>query len=52
MSMQEHWDTGRADMAHTLHDPRWIHRERAATGVHVFDLTSDHATATEKTATS
>ena len=41
-SMQEHWDTGRADMAHTLHDPRWVKHERAATGVHVFDLTSDH----------
>ena len=32
---------GRADMAHTLHDPRWIHRERSATGMHAFDLTSD-----------
>jgi NTE family protein len=42
LSMQEHWDSGRADMAHTLHDPRWIKHERAATGVHVFDLTSDH----------
>ena len=46
LSMQEHWDAGRADMAHTLHDPRWIKHERAATGVHVFDLTSDHASAT------
>jgi len=42
LSMQEHWDAGRADMAHTLHDPRWVGHERAATGVHVFDLTSDH----------
>ena len=41
MSMQEHWDTGRADMAHTLQDPRWVQRESATTGVHVFDLTSD-----------
>ena len=41
LSMQEHWDTGRADMAHTLHDPRWVQRERSTTGVHVFDLTSD-----------
>lgn len=41
LSMQEHWDAGRADMAHTLHDPRWIRHERSATGVHVFDLTSD-----------
>ena len=41
LSMQEHWSAGRADMAHTLHDPRWINHERSATGVHVFDLTSD-----------
>ena len=41
LSMQEHWDSGRADMAHTLHEPRWVHRERSATGVRVFDLTSD-----------
>ncbi len=41
LSMQEHWDAGRADMAHTLHDPRWIGRERVGTGVHVFDLTAD-----------
>ena len=41
LSMQEHWDAGRADMAHTLHDPRWLKRERKAHGVHVFDLTSD-----------
>ncbi|HWI12258.1 MAG TPA: patatin-like phospholipase family protein [Burkholderiaceae bacterium] len=45
LSMQEHWDAGRADMAHTLHDPRWVHRERNASGVHVFDLTSDSPTA-------
>jgi NTE family protein len=41
LSMQEHWEAGRADMAHTLHDPRWINHERKETGVHVFDLTSD-----------
>ena len=40
-SMQEHWTSGRADMAHTLHDPRWIDRPRSTTGVHVFDLTAD-----------
>ena len=40
LSMQEHWDSGRADMAHTLHDPRWIAHERSQTGVHVFDLTA------------
>ena len=41
LSMQEHWSAGRADMAHTLHDSRWINHEHIATGVHVFDLTSD-----------
>ena len=46
LSMQEHWDAGRADMAHTLHDPRWLNRERKAHGVHVFDLTSDSPSAT------
>jgi NTE family protein len=44
LSMQEHWDSGRADMAHTLHDPRWLNREKRATGVQVFDLASDHPT--------
>jgi NTE family protein len=41
LSMQEHWDAGRADMSHTLHDPRWIDRQRNDSGVHVFDLTAD-----------
>jgi NTE family protein len=41
LSMQEHWDAGRADMAHTLHDPRWLQRERHPHGVRVFDLTGD-----------
>nr|WP_295775107.1 patatin-like phospholipase family protein [Rhodoferax sp.] len=45
LSMQEHWSAGRADMAHTLHDPRWINHERSDTGVHVFDLTSDGTSA-------
>lgn len=44
LSMTEHWGAGRADMAHTLHDPRWMRRERNATGVHVFDLTADTPT--------
>ena len=39
--MSEHWDAGRADMAHTLHDPRWVNHDCSMTGVHVFDLTSD-----------
>ncbi len=30
LSMQEHWAAGRADMAHTLHDPRWTQRARNA----------------------
>ena len=42
LSMTEHWDSGRADMAHTLHDPRWIRHEHNATGVHVFDLNADN----------
>jgi NTE family protein len=46
LSMQEHWDAGRADMAHTLHDPRWLQREHSAHGVHVFDLTSDSPSST------
>ena len=41
VSMQEHWDSGRADMAHTLHDKRWIDRPHNTTGVHVFDLTAE-----------
>ncbi len=41
LSMQEHWESGRADMAHTLHDKRWVNRPRSTGGVHVFDLTSD-----------
>ena len=40
LSMQEHWAAGRANMACTLDDPRWIERERSTTGVHVFDLTA------------
>ncbi len=46
LSMQEHWDSGRADMAHTLHDPRWVKREHSTSGVHVFDLTSDSPSST------
>ena len=45
LSMLEHWASGRADMAHTLHDPRWTQRSRSPTGVQVFDLTSDHPAA-------
>jgi NTE family protein len=41
LSMEEHWASGRADMAHTLHDPRWTGRGTPGTGVRVFDLTAD-----------
>jgi NTE family protein len=47
LSMREHWDAGRADMACTLHDPRWVKHQPAATGVHVFDLTADQPSATD-----
>jgi NTE family protein len=45
LSMQEHWNAGRADMAHSLHHPTWVNRAHNDTGVHVYDLTSDHPTA-------
>ena len=41
LSMQEHWEAGNADMAHTLHDPRWTERDYNPDTVRVFDLTSD-----------
>ena len=41
LSMRERWDSGRADMAHTLHDARWTGRQPSPTGVRVFDLTVD-----------
>ncbi|MCY1165720.1 MAG: patatin-like phospholipase family protein [Pseudomonadota bacterium] len=46
LSMLEHWATGRADTAHTLHDPRWLGREHSACGVHVYDLSSDSPSST------
>ena len=51
LSMLEHWSCGRSDTAHTLHDPRWVGRDRRATGVHVYDLTSDHPTCATLTST-
>ena len=45
LSMYEHWSAGRADMAHTLHHPRWAERARSEGGVRVFDLTSDSPSA-------
>ena len=47
LSMQEHWDAGSADMTHTLHDPRWIHRSRTGSGVHVFDLSEGSPSCTK-----
>jgi len=41
-SMQEHWNAGRADMAHTLTHPTWLARNPPPDGVHVFDLTRDN----------
>lgn len=41
LSMQEHWNTGGADIAQTLHDPRWLQHQRNTAGVHEFDLVSD-----------
>jgi NTE family protein len=48
-SVQEHWDSGLADMAHTLHDTRWVNHQPDADGVHVFDLTSDSSTSIRET---
>ncbi len=48
LSMREHWDSGCADMAHTLHDPRWLERDSKATGVRVFDLTTDSPSTQQK----
>jgi NTE family protein len=44
VSVREHWDSGHADMAHTLQDPRWVNHRPDAGGVHVFDLSADRAT--------
>lgn len=44
LSMQEHWESGRTDMARTLLDPRWTQRQRMASGVRVFDLSADAPT--------
>ncbi|MCL4745221.1 MAG: patatin-like phospholipase family protein [Burkholderiaceae bacterium] len=44
LSMREHWQSGRADMARTLHHPRWRERDHKSTGVRVFDLTANSPT--------
>ncbi len=50
LSMKEHWAAGSADMAHTLLDPRWIHRPREGrdgSGVQVFDLSEGSPSCTK-----
>src|SRR5579859_4188 len=42
-SMQEHWQAGLADMAHTLSHPDWLARTPPEDGVHVLDLTRSTA---------
>ena len=49
LSMQEHWQAGRVDTTRTLNDPRWTHRKRSATGVHVYDLSSKSPTSRSAT---
>ena len=39
-SVRDHWAAGRADMAHTLHDPRWTDRHPSTGGTRIFDLTA------------
>lgn len=43
LSMLDHWSCGRDDTAQTLLDPRWVGRDRSATGVHIYDLTADRS---------
>ena len=44
-SMLEHWAAGIADTGRTLADPRWLQRKPIASGVEVFDLTSERPVA-------
>lgn len=50
-SMLEHWAAGIADTTQTLTDPRWLERKPIASGVEVFDLTSDRPLAATVTPT-
>jgi hypothetical protein len=36
--MEEHWQSGLADMQTTLRDSRWLNQQRRAGGLRVFDL--------------
>jgi NTE family protein len=38
LSIEEHWQAGRNDVARTLRHPKWRNRERADKGVRVLDL--------------
>lgn len=40
-SMEDHWQAGNNDMAHTLQHPKWTGRKQPSTGVHTFDLALD-----------
>ena len=40
-TMEEHWESGRTDVEHTLNHPDWKTRTRPEDGVKVFDLTRD-----------
>jgi NTE family protein len=40
-SMEDHWQAGSDDMAHTLRHAIWTGRKQPSTGVHTFDLTAD-----------
>jgi NTE family protein len=40
-TMEEHWESGRVDVEHTLNHPDWKNRNRPEEGVKVFDLTRD-----------
>jgi NTE family protein len=40
-TMEEHWDSGRADVERTLMHPDWRRRTRPEEGVKVLDLTRD-----------
>jgi NTE family protein len=46
-TMEEHWDSGRADVERTLMHPDWRSRTRPEEGVKVLDLTRDLDTQAE-----
>ncbi|HKC74793.1 MAG TPA: DUF3734 domain-containing protein, partial [Chloroflexota bacterium] len=38
LSVEEHWEAGRADVKRTLRNRDWRHRERPEGGISVLDL--------------